>query len=58
MLHKVKYWSGGGVPPISWWVLVDIALDFGRQRLPGEVVDAPSLAGFEARLDGALNKLL
>ncbi|KFP95049.1 hypothetical protein N329_10163, partial [Haliaeetus albicilla] len=27
-------------------------------RLPGEVVDAPSLAVFKARLDGALSNLV
>jgi len=27
-------------------------------RLPREVVDATSLAGFKARLDGALSKLI
>jgi len=26
-------------------------------QLPGEVVDAPSLEGFKARLDGALGSL-
>jgi len=29
-----------------------------RQRLPGEVVAAPSLAVFKARLDGALSSLV
>ncbi|KFP20818.1 hypothetical protein Z169_11508, partial [Egretta garzetta] len=29
-----------------------------RDRLPREVVDAPSLEVFKARLDGALNKLV
>ncbi|KGM00113.1 hypothetical protein N301_07649, partial [Charadrius vociferus] len=27
-------------------------------RMPGEVVDAPSLEVFKARLDGALNDLI
>ncbi|KFQ97710.1 hypothetical protein Y956_12780, partial [Nipponia nippon] len=27
-------------------------------RLPGEVVDAPSLEAFKARLDGALSNLI
>ncbi|KFP18289.1 hypothetical protein Z169_07355, partial [Egretta garzetta] len=27
-------------------------------RLPGEVVEAPSLEAFKARLDGALNNLV
>jgi len=27
-------------------------------RLPGEAVSAPSLAGFKARLDGALSNLV
>ena len=29
-----------------------------RHRLPREVVDAPSLEGFKARLDGALSNLV
>ncbi|KFV58200.1 hypothetical protein N341_07970, partial [Tyto alba] len=29
-----------------------------RNRLPREVVDAPSLGGFKARLDGALRNLV
>jgi len=29
-----------------------------RNRLPGEVVDAPSLETFKARLDGALSNLI
>jgi len=50
------------------WKRVDFELTLGRDssvrvmrhwnRFPGEVVDAPTLEAFKARLDGALSNLI